>query len=101
RRLYAAGANFAAPLHFSVFRCFLPTDFSIEPLAYLLLSLLNHHLRDKDVSPEEALRELDTMYKVYMKDPKKGFRISRIVTLNKKQEWILKAINPGLLKPSV
>ncbi|MFH1707339.1 MAG: hypothetical protein ABIF71_05415, partial [Planctomycetota bacterium] len=70
-------------------------------LSYLLLSLLNYHLRDEDVSPEEALRELETMYKVYMKDPKKDFRISRGVTLNKKQERILKIISPGLLKPSV
>ncbi|MBI4737977.1 transposase [Candidatus Woesearchaeota archaeon] len=76
-------------VHAHVFICF---------LSYLLLSLLNHHLRDEDVSPEEALRELETMYKVYLKDPKKGFRISRVVTLAKKQERILKAISPGLLK---
>ena len=79
-------------VHSHVFICY---------LSYLLLSLLNYHLRDEDVSPEEALRELETMYKVYMKDPKKDFRISRVVTLNKKQERILKIISPGLLKPSV
>jgi len=67
-------------------------------LSYLLLSLLKYHLRQISVSPEEALRELSTMYKVYMKDTKKQFKISRIVTLTKKQEEILKCINPNLLK---
>lgn len=70
-------------------------------LAYLLLSLLNNHLREQEISPEEALRELETMYKVYLRDPKKGFRLSRVVTLSKKQEQILKAVSPELLKPSV
>ncbi len=67
-------------------------------LSYLLLSLLKYHLRQISVSPEEALRELSTMYKVYMKDTKKQFKISRLVTLTKKQEEILKCINPNLLK---
>jgi transposase len=67
-------------------------------LSYLLLSLLKYHLRDISVSPEEALKELSTMYKVYLRDTKKQFRISRIVTLTKKQETILKCIDPKLLK---
>jgi hypothetical protein len=67
-------------------------------LSYLLLSLLKYHLRQISVSPEEALRELSTMYKVYMKDTKKQFKISRLVTLTKKQEEILKGLNPNLLK---
>ena len=66
-------------------------------LAYLLLSLLKYHLRKISVSPEEALSELSTMYKVYLKDSKKQFRISRIVTLTKRQEDILKCIDPKLL----
>ena len=70
-------------------------------LAYLLLSLLNYHLREEGISPETALRELETMYKVYMRDSKKDFRISRIVTLSQEQERILKAISPTLLQPSV
>lgn len=69
-------------------------------LAYLLLSLLKYRLKAIHVSPQMALRELDTMYKVYLRDPKKGFRISRVVTLTKKQETILKAINKKLLKCS-
>lgn len=66
-------------------------------LAYLLLSLLKYHLRKISISPEEALIELSTMYKVYLKDAKKQFRISRIVTLSKRQEDILKCIDPKLL----
>lgn len=55
-------------------------------LAYLLLSLLKFRLKALGISPEAALRELDTMYKVYLRDFKKGFRIARVVTLSKKQE---------------
>lgn len=67
-------------------------------LAYLLLSLLQYRLRKKGITAEEALTELQTMYKVYMCDKQKGFKISRIVTLNKKQELILKTINKKLIK---
>jgi transposase len=70
-------------------------------LAYLLLSLLKYRLKKIHMSPQAALRELDTMYKVYLRDSKKGFKISRVVTLTKKQETILKAINKKLLKCSV
>jgi hypothetical protein len=54
--------------------------------------------KDISVSPEEALKELSTMYKVYLRDTKKQFRISRVVTLTKKQETILKCIDSKLLK---
>lgn len=67
-------------------------------LSFLLLSLLKVHLKKIALSPQEALTELSTMYKVYMKDSKKNFKIARIVTLTKKQEIILKAINPVLIK---
>jgi transposase len=67
-------------------------------LSYLLLSLLKLRLKDIPMSPQAALRELDTMYKVYLRDPKKGFKISRVVTLSKKQEVILKAIHKKLLE---
>ena len=66
-------------------------------LAYLLLALLQFRLRPLRVSPEQALDELGTMYKVYLRDPKRGFQISRVVTLNKKQETILKTIDRKLL----
>jgi len=70
-------------------------------LAYLLLSLLNLHLKKLNISPELALREIDSMYKVYMHDVEKGFEISRVVTLSKKQNQILNAISRTLTKPSV
>jgi transposase len=67
-------------------------------LAYLLFSLLKIHLNKINISPIEALKELETMYKVYMRDIKKGFKISRVVTLTKKQETILKSVDKQLLK---
>lgn len=67
-------------------------------LAYLLLSILQYRLKKVGISAEEALTELDSMYKVYLRDTKKGFRISRIVTLSKRQEIILKAVSKRLLK---
>ena len=66
-------------------------------LAYLLLSLLKWHLKPLGMSAEMALRELETMYKVYLKDPKRGFKISRVVTLTKKQEKIIRAVDKKLL----
>jgi len=67
-------------------------------LSYLLLSLLKFRLRKLAISPQEALRELDTMYRVYLRDSRKGFKVSRVVTLTKQQEKILRAISPTLLK---
>jgi hypothetical protein len=37
------------------------------------------------------------MYKVYLRDSKNVFKISRVVTLTKRQEAILKTIDPTLL----
>ena len=59
-------------------------------LAYLLLSLLRLRLKTLQISPVEALRELESLYKVYMRDSKKGFKLSRLVALSKKQEKLLK-----------
>jgi hypothetical protein len=67
-------------------------------LAYLLLALLKYRLKPTGLSPEEALDELSTMYKVYLQDSKQVHRLSRVVTLTRRQETILKAINPALLK---
>jgi transposase len=67
-------------------------------LAYLLLSLLRYHLRDTDFTPEKALSELATMYKVYLRDDQHRFRLWRTVPLTKNQEMILKAIDKSLLK---
>jgi len=67
-------------------------------LAYLLLSLLQYRLRETEFTAESALLELGTMYKVYLRDAKKGFQLSRVVNLTKKQELILKTIDKALLK---
>ena len=66
-------------------------------LAYLLLSLLQYKLKPINITAEEALIELDTMYKVYLKDSKKKMTVSRIVTLTKKQELILKTVDKNLM----
>ena len=42
--------------------------------------------------------ELGTMYKVYLRDAKHVFKLSRVVALSKRQEIILKALDPKLLK---
>jgi len=70
-------------------------------LSYLLLSILHNRLKKIGISAEEALIELETMYKVYLRDSKKGFAVDRIVTLSKRQELILKAVDKRLLKCSV
>jgi transposase len=67
-------------------------------LSYLLLSLLEHHLRKIPMTADEALEELSSMYKVYLRDAKKNFHLSRVVTLTTKQELIVKRVNKALLK---
>lgn len=67
-------------------------------LAYLLLALLKYRLAALGISPEDALDELSTLYKVYLRDAKHVFTLSRVVPLTKRQETILKAIDPKLLK---
>jgi len=65
---------------------------------YLLLSLLRLRLKPIGLTPLEALGELDTMYKVYLRDRTGTFKISKTVTLTKKQETILRAVDKRLLK---
>lgn len=65
-------------------------------LSYLLLSLLKFSLRKINMSPMVALRELDSLYKVYMKDQRKGFELTKTVALTKLQEKILKTIDKTL-----
>jgi transposase len=67
-------------------------------LAYLLLSLLQYRLAPLNLTAEEALIELDTMYKVYLRDVRKNFQVERVVTMTKKQESILKAVDRKLVK---
>ena len=61
------------------------------------MSLLKYRLKPLGISPTEALNDLETMYKVYLRDPKNAFTLSRVVTLSKKQESILKAVDRTLL----
>ena len=79
----------AERVHAHVFLCY---------LAYLLLSLLQYRLRKTEFTAESALLELGSMHKVYLRDTKNQFHLSRIVTLTKKQELILKTIDKALLK---
>lgn len=66
-------------------------------LALLLLTLLKSKLKELKISPINALRELETMYKVYGRDTKKGFKFSRTVALTKQQEKILNLVDKNLL----
>ena len=67
-------------------------------LSYVLLIVMKQYLKKLKISPEKALKHLDSMYKVYMRDTKKNFKISRIVTLTKIQKNILNAIDKNLMK---
>ncbi len=78
----------AERVHAHVFLCY---------LAYLLLSLLQYRLRNTEFTAESALLELATMYKVYLRDSKHIFQLSRVVALTKKQETILKSVDRKLL----
>jgi len=66
-------------------------------LAYLLLSVLSYKLKDLKMTGTEALAILQTMYRVYLTDPKSKNRFVKTVALSRVQENILKAVNPRLL----
>ena len=72
-------------------------------LSYLLLSILKMNLESKDVdiSPEQAIEELEDTYNVYLLDKKKKNKFVRTVTLNKIQEKILKSVDPKIIKNGV
>ncbi|MGK5086004.1 hypothetical protein WDW86_00455, partial [Bdellovibrionota bacterium FG-2] len=67
-------------------------------LSCLLLSILKLKVSPLGLSFQSALNELDGLYRVYLKDPKQGFRIDRLVALTKKQEKILRVVDKQLLK---
>jgi len=67
-------------------------------LSYLLLTLMQIKLEELDITAPQALKELCTMYRVHMRDTRKDFKITKVVTLTKKQEAIVKAIDRKLLK---
>lgn len=66
-------------------------------LAYLLLSVLEYRLKESGMSGADALETMESMYKVYLTDPKSKNKFVKTVTLSKKQEEILKKVNPLLL----
>lgn len=65
-------------------------------LSYLLLSLLKLRVKKLKLSPVSALRELDSLYRVYIRDAKKNFKVSKFVALNKNQEKIIRTIDKKL-----
>lgn len=69
-------------------------------LAYLLLTLLENRLEktNLDISSTEAMREMETMYKIYMKGKNKEFKLDRVVKMTKVQEKILRGVDKSLLK---
>jgi transposase len=69
-------------------------------LSYLLLSILKIKLEKIEIKPLQALKEIDTLYKVYLKDKKKNFKFEKIVSLTKIQEKIIKAVGAKLLTKS-
>jgi len=71
-------------------------------LSYLLLSILDYKLKMKNVKVTsiEALNQLETMYKIYLRESKNGNEFVKTVMLTKMQENILKSINKNLIKPS-
>ena len=66
-------------------------------LAYLLVSVLECRLKESGISAEDALETLESMYKVYLTDPKSKNEFVKTVTLSKKQEEIIRKVNPLLL----
>ena len=72
-------------------------------LSYLLLSILKLSLKSKgiDISPEQAIEDLEDMYNVYLYDKKKKNKFVRTVTLSKHQERILRSVDSKILKNHV
>jgi transposase len=67
-------------------------------LSYLLLTLLNKHVKKLGMTATSALEELDSLYKVYLKDKNRSFKAAHVVALTRKQEEILRVIDKRLLK---
>ena len=67
-------------------------------LACLLLSVLKDKVRHLEISAITALRDLDGLYRVYLRDPNSEFKLGKLVALTVRQEKILGAVNKRLLK---
>ena len=69
-------------------------------IAYLLLSVLEYQLRPLQITAPAALDQLKTLYRVHIVDPKTKNKFSKVVSLTREQEKILKTVNKKLLKCS-
>jgi transposase len=65
-------------------------------LGFCILSLIKFKLKKLNISAIDALEELSTAYKVYLTDDKNNFNWSKVVTLKKPQEKIIKALEIDL-----
>jgi transposase len=83
-------------------RCWLPhrvrAHVFICYLSCVLLTLLKIKVAPLGFSFQQALNELDGSYRVYLRDPKSGFKVGRLVALLKSQEDIFRAVDKRLLK---
>jgi len=66
-------------------------------LSCLVLSILKNKVRKLEISAFSALAELEGLYRICLVDPKSGMKLGKLVTLTKKQEKILFAVNKQLL----
>lgn len=67
-------------------------------LAYLLASVMQHKLRALGTSVPEALEEMETVYRVTIRDPLKKTEFTKFSTFTKHQEEIIKVVNPKILQ---
>ena len=67
-------------------------------LACLLLSVLKDKVNKLDISAQTALRDLDGLYRIFLRDHGSGFTLGKLVALTKQQEKILRAVNKQLIQ---
>lgn len=67
-------------------------------LSYLLHTLLDYKLRRKRISSVDALDQLSSAFKVYLRDSKTNNQFEKTVVLSKNQEAILKAVDKKILQ---
>ena len=65
------------------------------------MSLFETKLQAKKISTTTALEKLNTAYKVHIKNERLKEEFTKIVTLTKEQQEIMKAVDKKILKCSV
>jgi len=70
-------------------------------ISYLLITLLEHKLKSKNISAIAALDKLSTAYKVHIKNNRLKEEFTKTVTLTKEQDKIMKAVDKKILKRCV